>query len=678
MAERPAKVTVEPVVTEEQLHKAEEFIEAEEGVHHKFAGAWGTFLFAVAVAMSLYHLYAAYGIVTTTTLRYVHVAFVLFLVFLLYPATRKRRNRFSWIDLICAIVGVATTVYALAGGDDFLDRSTAPNTIDMILGVALIVLVLEAARRSTGWIMPFICILFIVYAMAGPHLPPPWTHRGYDIARLVGTMYMTLEGIFGTPVDVSSSLIILFTIYGAFLQYSNAGKFFIDFSLAAFGRKATGAGRAVTAASFLLGGPSGSGVATTVTLGTVAYPMLAKAGYEKNAAGGLLAAGGLGAILSPPVLGAAAFLISEFLKISYLDVIRMAVIPTCLYYFSLLLMVEIDARKHHMRQVRIETSATAWQLTKTMGFHFVSLVAIIVFLLLGFSPIASVFWATVVAFFVSFLNRDCALLDLSVFVRRPPGWLPDVLRHSKLSQALEAGSVSMLSVAATCAAAGIIVGVVTLTGLGLRFADIVVSYAGGSLILTAIYTALIVWVVGLAVPVTASYIICAVVAAPALIRLGVPDFAAHMFIFYYAVLSEVSPPTALSPFAAAAITGGDPYKTTLQAWKYTLPAFVVPFVFVLDPLGIGLLLALPKGGSWWDVAGITTLVVIALIALAAAAEGWLFDKTTRIERLLLIAAGLLLIYPWPWLDLVGIAVLAAVIVLQLLRRRQRTEAASEH
>ncbi|MGZ9058301.1 MAG: TRAP transporter large permease subunit, partial [Burkholderiaceae bacterium] len=302
--------------------------------------------------------------------------------------------------------------------------------------------------------------------------------------------------------------------------------------------------------------------------------------------------------------------------------------------------------------------------------------AIIVFLLLGFSPIASVFWATVVAFFVSFLNRDSALLDLSLFVRRPAGWVSEVLLRSKVMKALEAGSVGMLSVAATCAAAGIIVGVVTLTGLGLRFADIVVSYAGGSLVLTAIYTALIVWVVGLAVPVTASYIICAVVAAPALIRLGVPDFAAHMFIFYYAVLSEVSPPTALSPFAAAAITGGDPYKTTLQAWKYTLPAFIVPFVFVLDPLGIGLLLALPKGGTWWDVAGITTLVVIALIALAAAAEGWLFDKTSHIERVLLIAAGLLLIYPRPWLDVIGIAVLVVVMALQLLRRRQRVEAAS--
>ena len=352
---------------------------------------------------------------------------------------------------------------------------------------------------------------------------------------------MTLEGIFGTPIDVSSSLIILFTIYGAILQFSNAGQFFIDFSLAAFGRKATGAGRAVTAASFLLGGPSGSGVATTVTLGTVAYPMLAKAGYEKNAAGGLLAAGGLGAILSPPVLGAAAFLISEFLKISYLDVIRMAVIPTCLYYFSLLLMVEIDARKHAMDRSSSRHSATVWQLTKTMGFHFISLVAIIVFLLLGFSPIASVFWATVVAALISFLNKDSALLDLSLFKRRPPGWVGEVLRRSKLMKALEAGSVSMLSVAATCAAAGIIVGVVTLTGLGLRFSDIVISYAGGNLVLTAIYTALIVWVVGLAVPVTASYIICAVVAAPALIKLGVPGLRrAHVHLLLRGVIGSVT------------------------------------------------------------------------------------------------------------------------------------------
>ena len=375
------------------------------------------------------------------------------------------------------------------------------------------------------------------------------------------------------------------------------------------------------------------------------------------------------------MLGAAAFLIAEFLKISYLDVIKMAAIPTCLYYLSLLLMVEIDARKYDMRPVDFGARPGVWQLTRTLGFHFLSLVAIIVFMLLGFSPIGAVFWATVVAFFVSFLNRDCALLDLSAFVKRPPGWLPDMLLRSKLTKALEAGSVGMLNVGATCAAAGLIVGVVTLTGLGLKFAEIVISYAGGSLVLTAIYTALIVWVVGLAVPVTASYIICAVIAAPALIRLGVPDFAAHMFIFYYAVLSEVSPPTALSPFAAAAITGGDPYKTTLQSWKYTLPAFVVPFVFVLDPLGVGILLAIPKGGSWWDIVWITALASLALVALAGAAEGWLLKKTNAAERTLLLVAGLLLIYPRALLDAIGFALLVAAVILQLMRRPRPAAAA---
>ena len=653
------------------LRKAEEFVEQEEGATHRFAGAWGVFLFACAVAMSLFHLYSAYGTITTTTLRYAHVGFVLFLGFLLFPAFPRGRNRFSWIDLVFALLGVAAMVYAIAGGDGFLDRSTAPNSVDMVLGIALVLLVLEAARRTSGWIMPFVVCLFLAYAMLGPWLPAPWTHRGYDLGRLVGTMYMTLEGIFGTAVDVSSSLIILFTIYGAILQFSGAGKFYLDFSVAALGGKPTGAGRTIVLSSFLLGGPSGSGVATTVTLGTVAYPMLAKAGYEKNAAGGLLAAGGLGAILSPPVLGAAAFLIAEFLKIGYLDVIKMAAIPTVLYYFSLFLMVEIDAKKYGMTMVDVQRGQSAWQLVKTQGFHFLSLVAIIVFMMIGFSPIGAVFWATIVGALVSFFHRDCALVDVRALLARRPGWVGDLLLRSKLMKSLESGSVGMINVGATCAAAGLIVGVVTLTGLGLRFSEIVISYAGGSLVLTAIYTALIVWVVGLAVPVTASYIICAVIAAPALTKLGVPDFAAHMFIFYYAVLSEVSPPTALSPFAAAAITGGDPYKTTLQSWKYTLPAFVVPFVFVLDPLGAGILLKLPKGGSWMDVVVVTVLCTIALVALAAAAEGWLLRKTNAIERILLTVAGLALLVPQPVSDAIGIGLLAAVLLWQWASLRRK-------
>jgi TRAP transporter 4TM/12TM fusion protein len=355
--------------------------------------------------------------------------------------------------------------------------------------------------------------------------------------------------------------------------------------------------------------------------------MMAKAGFEKNAAGGLLAAGGLGAIISPPVLGAAAFLIAEFLKISYLDVIWMALIPTCLYYLSLLFMVELDAKRFGARMVSVKPELTLWEMMRRHGFHFASLVSIVFFMLWGFSPTLSVFWSTVLTFALSFLTRETALTP------------------KKLVRALSDGSTSALTAATTCATAGIIVGVVTLTGLGLKFSSIVIDYAGGSLLLTTLYTALIVWIVGLAVPVTASYIICAVIAAPAMIKLGVPDIAAHMFIFYYSVLSEVSPPTALSPFAAAAITGGDPYKTTLQAWKYTLPAFLVPFVFVLDPQGVGLLLTLPKGGSWVDIVQITVKAALGLAALAAAAQGWALRRTTMAERGLLVLAGLFLVFP---------------------------------
>ncbi|HEX5092246.1 MAG TPA: TRAP transporter large permease subunit, partial [Burkholderiales bacterium] len=291
-------------ISAEALRRAEEMIEREEGVHNKLTGWVAGLAGTVAVAMSLFHLYTAYAIVRPEYLRAIHVAFVLFLTFLIFPMAKRFRHRVMWWDWLLAAAGVATTVYLIAGGDDFFDRSILPETWDVVFGVMLVVLILEAMRRTTGWIMPFITLCFLLYAFFGAYLPAPWTHKGYEIPRLVGHMYMTLEGIYGTAIAVSSTLIILFTIYGAFLQFSGAGKFYIDFSFAAMGGKPTSAGRTVTLASFLLGGPSGSGVATTVTLGAVAAPMLAKVGYSKNEAGGLLAAGGLGAIISPPVLGA--------------------------------------------------------------------------------------------------------------------------------------------------------------------------------------------------------------------------------------------------------------------------------------------------------------------------------------------------------------------------------------
>jgi TRAP transporter 4TM/12TM fusion protein len=653
------------------LQKAEEYIEQEEGAANKLKGWLAAFVTLAAVVMSGYHLYSAYAIVPAQTLRATHLAFVLFLCFLVFPVAQRFRHRIMWWDWIAALAAVAVTYYLIQGGDDLTDRNTSPLPLDIAFGIALVVLVLEAMRRTSGWIMPFICLCFLAYALGGPWLPAPWTHKGYEIGRLIGVMYMTLEGIFGVALDVSSSLIILFTIFGAFLQYSGAGKFYLDFSFSAMGGKPTGAGRTVVLASFLLGGPSGSGVATTVTLGSVAYPMLQKVGYEKNAAGGLLSAGGLGAIISPPVLGAAAFLIAEFLKISYLDVLLMAVIPTLLFYFALFLMVEIDARKFGMHEAVFEKVDTVWNLTRKYWFHFLSLISIVIFMMWGFSPVMSVFWATVVSLVTSMLRRDTALIPWDLFKGRGVGRR---LAASPLVKAMEGGSIGVLNVAATCAGAGIIVGVVTLTGLGLKFSSIVIDYAGGSLLLTAIFTALVVWIVGLAVPVTASYIICAVIAAPALIKLGVPEYAAHMFIFYYAVLSEVSPPTALSPFAAAAITGGDPYKTTLQCWKYTMPAFLLPFMFVLDPAGQGLLLmgstkALATA-NWWSIAEVALTAAIGIAALAAGFQGWALKRTNILERWLLIAAGFALAYPSWVSDVAGIAVVVVVLVMQYLRPPQ--------
>jgi TRAP transporter 4TM/12TM fusion protein len=685
----PIKATDRTVVppdaelSEDAREKLEHYIEEEEGAFNRLSGWVGVGITAAAVFVSLFHLYAAYDIVPAHVLRPAHVGMVLVLCFLLFPMARRFRDRIRWWDYLFAAASAGTIGYVLSQGAYFGDRATMPTTTDYYVGVVFIVLLLEGTRRATGWIMPGVAIAFLLYAIYGKYLPPPWTHRGYPLDDLVAHLYMTLEGIFGTTVDVASSLIILFTIFGAVLQMSGAGRFFIDFSFAAMGGRRNSAGRAVVLSSFLLGGPSGSGVATTVTIGTVAHPLLAKAGYDKNAAGGLLAAGGLGAIISPPVLGAAAFLIAEFLKISYFDVIVMATIPTVLYYLAILVMVEIDARKWGGAGELMVPKGTLWSITKQYWYHFGSLISIIAFMLLGFSPVLSVFWATMLAIIVSSLRSDTAIVPLwvvfpllvclgnvvaglvglptsafiteysSILVFVPltavavlwfaaPGVAPVAQRYV---QAMKEGTTGVLNVAATCATAGIIVGVVTLTGLAQRFADIIISYAQGSLLLTTIFTAAIVWIVGLAVPVTASYIMCAVIAAPALIKLGVPDFAAHMFIFYYAVLSEVSPPTALSPFAAAAITGGNPYLTTLQSWKYTMPAFLVPFVFVLDPQGIGLLLATPKGGSWLDIVEIVLETGAGIAILALATQGWFLKKSTSFETILFALSGILLVFP---------------------------------
>lgn len=638
----------EDLLEASRLEAAHRLVQEEEGPRRQLTGPLAKLASLIAVAMSLLFFYWAWASVTAQILRLVFLGFALVLSFLLYPARRRAGGaRVPWLDWLLIGASVAVVAYPLWDFEEFIYRAALPSTADQMFGALTILLVLEATRRTTGWILPCVAVAFLAYAWLGAYLPPPWTHQGYALDRIVGHMYVSLEGIFGVPLDVAATFIILFTIFGAVLEFSKAGEFYVNFSLAATGGKPAAAGRTVTLASFLLGGPSGSGVATTVTLGSVAWPLLAKAGYDKESAGGLLAAGGIGAIISPPVLGAAAFLIAEFLKISYLEVIAMAALPTILYYWSIFTMVELDARKFGAKPVRVE-GENAWSLTRKYGFHFVSLIAVVGFMIWGYTAILSVAYATLLAVALSYLRRDTALTP------------------ARLWAMLEKGSTDVLSVASTCATAGIIVGVVTLTGLGLKFSFIILSLAGNNLFLTVLYTALALWILGLAVPVTASYIIAAVITAPAMIKLGIPEFAAHMFIFYYAVLSEVSPPTALAPFAAAAITGGSPYRTTMMAWKYTLPAFLVPFMFTLHPDGVALLLK----GDRATILLTTITAAIGLASLAAGLTGWLMTRATTLERGLMIAAGLILVYPDPVEDVVGIGLFGVALLTQYGRRRR--------
>jgi TRAP transporter 4TM/12TM fusion protein len=638
-------------VPEQRVAEVLEEFEAEAPTR-TLAGRTRWLVGALAVALSLYALYWVVGIVQPQVYRVSFLLVALVLTFLVYPAARAQRRRVAPLDWLLAGLSAVALTWPLVDFARFVYRAATPTAVDLALGTVTVLVILEATRRTVGWILPATAVLFIAYAYLGPLLDVVGlglvAHKGYELDRLVGTLYMTLEGIFGVPLDVAATYIVLFTIYGAVLEYSGAGRFFLDWSMAATGRSRAGAGpgRTVTVAGFLLGTVSGSGVATTVTLGAVAWPLLRRAGFTPEAGGAILSAGGIGAILSPPTLGAAAFLIAEFLRISYLQVLVMATIPTLLYYLSILLMIEADSRRLGTHAVAVDTPPL-WALTWRYGYHFTSLVAIAVLMARGLSAFRAVFWATLLAVVLSFLRPETAL------------------RPRRLLAALEAGGKGVLSVAATTATAGIIVGIVTLTGLGLKIAGIIVALAGGSLFLTVLYAAIAVWLLGLAVPVTASYIIAAVMIAPALTRVGVPDVAAHMFIFYYAVLSEVSPPTALSPFAAAALTGANPFRTMLLTWKYTLPAFLVPFVFTLSREGLGVLLQAPPGDVLWTTATAATGVA----ALAVGLGGWLWRAATLPERLLATAAGLLLFYASPATDLAGFALFALAAAVHVLRLR---------
>jgi TRAP transporter 4TM/12TM fusion protein len=545
-------------------------------------------------------------------------------------------------------------LYIVFDWDAFFRRAVMPTYLDLVMGAIAIVVTLEATRRTVGMLVPLVVLGFFAYASFGSFVPAPFNTSSFDWIRLVGHNVMGTQGLFGVPTDVAATYIILFTIYGAVLAASGATKFFIDLSFSAFGQSKSGPGRTVTLAGFLLGTVSGSGVATTVTLGGISWPLLRKAGYPKEHGGAVLAAAGIGAILSPPTLGAAAFIIAALLNVSYLQVLIWATIPTVLYYVGIILAIEMDARRFKTKAVDIDVQPIG-KLLLRFGYHFSSLAAIVVFMAMGMTPFRAVVWATILAFALSFLDRASWMTPRRIF------------------DALASGATGALSVIPVMASAGLIVGVMTLTGLGLKLANIIVDFAGGSLLLTAIFSAITVTLLGLAVPVTASFIISWVIIGPALQEVGVPAFAAAMFIFYYSVLSEVSPPTALSPFAASAITGGKPLQTMWLTWRYTLPAFLVPFIFVLSGSGAGLLF----DGGIATVALAFGVSLLAVGALAVATGAWLFGPAHWPERVLLGAGSIPMLVIEPMYIGIGVATLALGVLVHLAgvaaRRKERRE-----
>jgi TRAP transporter 4TM/12TM fusion protein len=675
-------------------------VQDEERPARRLGPRWEWFVWAAALAIAVLVLRQVFQPFARGSTFYlmIFLATTLPLVFLCYRATARRRDPSGAdnpgvLDVVLAAAALLVGLYPVlpfgsggfAGGfDAFLDRGGQLSTSDIVAGTLLLLLILEATRRTTGLVLPAVCVAFIGYAYYGGYLPQDWgiAHAGFDFSQIINGFYNDASGFYGIPLDVAASYIVLFTIYGAVLNSSGAGKFFVDFSFALFRKSRTAPGRTAAMSGFLLGTVSGSGTATTVTLGAITWPVLKKAGYPKENAGGLLAASGIGAILSPPTLGAAAFIIAQYLETSYLTVMVWAIIPTVLYYLGIVLAVEIDARKFGARAVEVDTPG-AWQVLKRGVHHFASLAIIVVFLALDIPPFLAVVYATGVA---AVFALGARLVDARAEARAQaraeepadrPWWVRALLRWIRsVADALSDGIRGALPVIAVCAAAGVITSVITKTGLGLVLANSLVDAARSMssnativLVFTVVFAAVAVSVLGLAVPVTASFIISWVVLGPALLTLGVQPAEAAMFIFYYAVLSEVTPPTALAAVAAAAITGGSVIRTMWQTWKYTLPAFLVPIAFVLTDNGSALLLQRPAV----DVVWVTLVSALGVAVLAVVTSGWLLGPARAPERLLCLPAALLLLYLQPITVGIGIALFIAAVVTHLAARRHKEE-----
>jgi TRAP transporter 4TM/12TM fusion protein len=603
---------------------------------------------SLAIMFSLFQLYTAvFGVLPAQLQRSIHLSFAFVLAYLMYPGSKKMsKNKMHWLDIGLAVIAGLVGLYITFNYNALIMRAGDQTPIDIFVAILAILFVLEAARRVVGLPIVIIASTFLLYAKIGPYLPGFLNHRGYSIERIASHMYFTTEGILGTPIAVSSTFIFLFILFGAFLDKTGIGKFFIDLANAIAGKAVGGPAKVAVLSSALTGTISGSSVANTVGTGSFTIPLMKSLGYKPEFAGAVEAAASTGGQIMPPIMGAAAFLMAEFIGIPYSSIAKAAIIPALLYFTGIWIMIDLEARKTGMKGLD-ESKLPKLARVLAERWYLITPIFVIVYMLMsGTTPIKAALYGILSAVIVGMFRRETRM------------------NFRTLLETLEMGAKGALGVAIACACAGIIVGTVTLTGLGLKMGNGLVELAGGYLLPTLALTMISSIILGMGAPTTANYIITSTIAAPALLKLGVNPLTAHMFVFYFGIIADITPPVALAAFAGSAIAKADPIKTAFNASKLAIAAFLIPYMFVINPQ----LLLIDTTGL--EIVQITITSLIGMLGIGIAMQGYILGKVNVFLRVIFMLGGLALIDPGLYTDIIGITAISLGILFQWFKYRR--------
>ena len=603
-------------------------------------------MYGLCLAFTLYHLAYASGIhaLQMVNIKHltIHVGLILVLGFALYPAFKKSsRTKIAWYDWILIVLSAAMPVYVFIRYPVFISTGFQGELIDVVLGTILIVLVLLCSIRLSGWALPILSVIFLLYAIFGRHFPGIFMHRGYTWHRIVTYLTTDVYGIYGTSIKVSATYIVLFIIFGEVMNKCGMGQFFNDIANALAGHTKGGPAKVSVLASGFLGSINGSAVANVVTTGSFTIPLMKKTGYSKEFAGSVEATASVGGQLLPPIMGAAAFVMAETLGVKYALIIKAAVIPALIYYLGIIIQVQMRATKDHLDGLPRELMPKVKEVMKLRGHLLIPIVFLLYMLIFsGATVIRSAFWTILVTIVVAELRP----------VSR--------MSFKDICDAFVNGARSTVSVAMACACVGIIIGVCGMTGFALNVAHAIISIGQQSLMLTLLFTMVTCMILGMGLPSIPSYLITATIAAPALVVLGQPEIAAHMFCFYFAMFANLTPPVALASFAAAGLSGGNPMKTGWQSVRLALAGFIVPFMFVYNPQ------LLLEQVTWLTGIQVVVTACVGVLLIAAAVEGYLYGRMNVLLRVIAGIGAYLLIDSRLVTDLAGIACLAIIVAAQ--------------